>query len=210
MTDSRPIFHDIFGDAAWTRLPVVLLAHYANRPYSNDRVTVEGVLTIRMSKLMAFFSPVLKLTGMLTPWAGENIPCTVHFRSQPKSNIFVFERWFHYPGRKPYVFRSELVPRGGHEVTEYFACGLGWRCTFYYDGDKVILRDRGFAWRLFGLHIPLPGFVNLLLGQGGAYETATGDNSFYMRMEVNHFLFDGVQYGYDGTFTVTEVALQDG
>ncbi len=209
MTGSRPIFQDIFGDDAWARLPLALQQHYANRPFSNDRVTVKGVLTIRMSKRMRFLSPLLQLMGMLTPWPGDNIPCTVHFLSHPKSNSFTFERWFYYPGRKPWCFRSELVPRGGHEVTEYFACGLGWRCTFYYDGDKVILRDRGFAWRLFGLHIPLPGFLDIFTGTGGAYETAT-DAGFYMRMEVNNAMFDdGPEYGYDGEFVVTEMALQD-
>ncbi|HTN39983.1 MAG TPA: DUF4166 domain-containing protein, partial [Asticcacaulis sp.] len=66
---TRPIFAEIFAEQ-WDRMPPALKAHYANRPFSNDRVTVTGTLTIRMGPLLRLFSPLLKACKMLTPWEG--------------------------------------------------------------------------------------------------------------------------------------------
>ena len=45
---TEPIFKDIFAEQ-WKSLPPALKAHYANRPFSHDRVTVSGHLTIRFA-----------------------------------------------------------------------------------------------------------------------------------------------------------------
>jgi hypothetical protein len=206
---TAPIFAAVFGEQ-WSRLPPALLKHYANRPFCTDRVTVKGTLSIRMGPMMKAVAPLLAMFGMLTPRDGDNIPCIVHFISEPDSNAFVFERWFEFPGRKPYRFRSKLVPKGGHEVTEYMPCGVGWRCSYYYDKDKVILRHLGYVWRLFGVDIPLLGLGELLIGQGGAYEQAVGEVSFRMRMATYGSLFmEWMDYSYEGEFMITEMALAE-
>jgi len=204
--NTTPIFADIFAEQ-WDGLPPALKARYANRPFSHDRVTVTGVLTIRMGPLLRWFSPLLKACGMLTPWEGEDIPCTVTFLSEPDSRAFIFERRFEFPGRPPHVFRSKMVMQRPHEVIEYMANGIGWRCAYYYDKDKVLLQHRGYVWRLFGVDIPVSGIGELLMGHGGAYEQATDENSFRMRMALYGGLFQELaEYSYEGEFTVTEMA----
>ena len=206
---TRPIFAEIFAEQ-WDRLPPALKAHYANRPFSNDRVTVTGTLTIRMGPLLQLFSPLLKACKMLTPWEGVDVPCTVEFHSEPNSKAFIFERRFAFPGRPPHVFRSKMVMQRPHEVIEYMANGIGWRCAYYYDKDKVLLQHRGYVWRLFGIDIPVSALGELLLGHGGAYEQATGDNRFKMRMALYGGLFQELtEYSYEGEFTVVEVTLCD-
>ncbi len=207
-TFSGPTFAPVFGPA-WAAMPEALHLHYANRPFSRDRVTVTGTLTIRMGAMMRLIAPVFGALGMLTPHEGEDIACTVHFLSEPHSNAFVFERWFTFPGRKPFRFRSKLVPIRGNEVIEYMACGIGWRCTYGYEDDKVMLRHLGYVWRLFGMDIPLPGTA-LLMGRGEAFEEATGPDGFRMRMGVSGSLWgNSMAYSYAGNFTVTEVALEN-
>jgi hypothetical protein len=201
-------FAAVFGDQ-WHRMPPALQKHYANRPFSRDRVTVEGRLDIHMGPMMRVVAPLLAALGMLTPTDGKGVTCTVHFLSEPDSNAFIFERWFEFSGRKPYRFRSKLVPRGGHEVTEYMPCGVGWRCRYDYDGDRVILRHLGYVWRLFGADLPLPGLGELLIGRGAAYEQATGSDSFRMRMGTRGSLFGKwMDYGYEGEFRIAEIALE--
>lgn len=209
MTDANPTFAAVFADQ-WDRLPPAMKLHYANRPFSNDRVTVAGTLTIEMGAMMRLLAPLMAALGLFTPRDGKDIPCTVHFLSEPGSNAFIFERWFHFPGRAPYKFRSRLVPQENREVIEYMASGVGWRCVYEYDTDTVRLLHRGYVWRLFGRDIPLSGLGTFLMGRGDALEQATGAASFRMRMTLSGGLFGrAMAYSYAGDFTVSEMALND-
>ncbi|WP_303829877.1 DUF4166 domain-containing protein [Asticcacaulis taihuensis] len=202
---ATPIFTDIFAEQ-WESLPLALKAHYANRPFSNDRVTVSGHLTIRMGPLLQLAAPMLKALNMLTPWTGDDVPCKVTFRSKPDSRAFIFERHFDFPGRKPYLFRSKMIPQGPHEVIEYMAGGIGWRCGYVYESGQVLLQHRGYVWRIFGMDIPLSWIGECLLGRGDAFEESTGDDRFRMRMTLSGGLFGRLTaYSYEGAFIVTDI-----
>ncbi len=200
----RPIFAEVFAEQ-WGSLPGVLRAHYANRPNSHDRVVVEGHLDIVIHPLVKPLAPLMAAMGMLTPWSGTAVPCTVQFLSQTDGHAFIFDRRFHFPSGKNVRFRSELVAKGPHDVIEIMRSGIGWRCRYDLDGARVVLRHKGYAWRLFGLDIPLPG-LGLVVGRGEAWEEATGDDTFAMYMALRHPLF-GRLYSYSGAFTVTEVLV---
>ena len=201
---NAPIFAEVFADQ-WAQLPPVMRTHYANRPRSHDRVTVEGHLDVHIHPVMKPLAPLMAALGLLAPYAGEQVPCTVQFLSQPDGNAFIFDRRFHFPGRNSYQFRSELLAKGAHDVIEIMRCGIGWRCGYSFENGRVVLRHKGYAWRLFGQTIPLPG-ASVLVGRGEAWEEATGDDTFTMFMALRHPLF-GRLYSYGGTFKVTEVAL---
>ncbi|MCR6659613.1 MAG: DUF4166 domain-containing protein [Asticcacaulis sp.] len=204
-TGATPIFQDIFAEQ-WDILPPALKAHYANRPFSHDRVTVSGQLTIRMGPLLRLASPLLKALNMLTPWPGSDVPCTVTFLSEPDSRAFIFERRFDFPGPASYVFRSKMIPQGPHEVIEYMAGGVGWRCGYVYENERVLLQHRGYVWRIFGIDMPLSWLGECLLGRGDALEEATGDDRFRMRMTLSGGLFGRLtEYSYEGEFTVTDI-----
>lgn len=207
---TAPIFAKVFADQ-WEALPTVMRKHYANRACTHDRVTVEGHLDVHIHPLMKPFAPLMAWLGLLAPYAGDQVPCTVQFLSQPDGNAFIFDRRFHFAnsssvsGRKSYQFRSELVAKGAHDVIEYMRCGIGWRCSYSFEAGRVVLTHKGYVWRLFGHDIPLPG-AGLIVGRGEAFETPMADDRFAMAMTVRHPLF-GRLYGYEGTFTVTEMAL---
>lgn len=196
MTNNRPIFQEIFG-AQWDKLPVVLQKHYANRGFSNDVTTVEGHLDVRYNWLMKLLAPMLRALGLLVPFAQRNIATTVRFSSEMSSNVFCFDRECRVEGRKPFHFRSRLVPQGGNEVIEFMRFGIGWRCAFSFENDEVTLSHRGYVWRLFGINIPVP--IGLVLGVGSAREQALSDTSFRMCMTITHPLW-GQVYEYTGDF----------
>ncbi|MDC7684794.1 DUF4166 domain-containing protein [Asticcacaulis sp. BYS171W] len=202
----KTTFEAVF-DEQWAALPPALKAHYANRPFSRDRVTVEGTLDVEMHPWMRKISWLIRLTGMLTPYEGKAVPVTVHFHSEPDSNAFVFERIFNFPGREPVVFRSRMISKRAHRVTEYMKTGAGWKATYYYDNDKVILRHAGYVVRVLGIDIPMP--IEWLVGYGYAYEQATGEDSFKMHMQMSGGLLDKPLYSYGGEFRVTEVLYRD-
>lgn len=204
MNKNEPIFKSIY-DEQWNDLPPVLLKHYANRPYSNDVVTVEGILQVKLSLFARLLSPVFRITGALVPYSGENIPVTVHFRSEPDSTTYIFDRTFHFPGRSPYRFRSRIIPIGGDEAIELMPIGIGWHARHYFNGEKTIMEHRGFKIKLFGKFIPIP--LEFILGKGYAEEKATGDNSFHMYMDLRHPLF-GKIFSYTGEFSLKGTSIE--
>lgn len=203
MSAREPIFQSIFG-AAWEAMPSVMHQHYANRPYAQDMVTVEGMMEVRSSRFMRFFMSVLKWSGLLVPYQGQYVPTTVTFRSEPDSRAFIFDREFRFPDKAPCHFRSRMVPVGGNEVIEYMSLGIGWRAAYRFADNKVTLTHRGYVWRVLGYNIPMP--LHWLFGKGYAEEEATGENSFRMHMDMRHPWF-GEIYAYAGTFEVKEVRL---
>lgn len=205
MTDKLPTFQAVFG-TDWAALPPVLLAHYANRPYSKDVVTVDGLLTIQSSLYMKLLTPLLQLSGALVPYEGEHVPVTVRFMSEPESNAYYFDRTFRFPGRRPYRFRSRMEPIGGNSVVEFMRIGIGWHAGFQWDGKKIVISHRDYAVRLFGRLIPVA--LELVMGKGYAEEEALDDQRFRMNMHIQHPLL-GIIYRYHGTFKVTAVELND-
>lgn len=195
-----PIFKPIFGDA-WDALPPVMHLHYANRPFCRDTHVADGVMTVRASPLMRLMAPISHALGAI-PIANEaDIPVTVTFRSEENSRALVFDRLFHLKGRKPYRFRSRMLPVGGNQIVEQMRFGLGWRVAFSAKGDRVLLTHQGYALTVAGKLINLP--LDWLMGRVSAQEWATGPDSFGMAVTIDHWLF-GQIYEYRGTFRMMD------
>lgn len=202
MTD-KPIFEAVFG-GAWPHLPAVFKAHYANRPFSTDKVQVDGVMKVELSALAKVLSPLMRLTKALVPQAGDNIPVTVTFSSEPEGEGFHFDRAFRFPGRKAYHFRSRMMAAGDGDIIEWMPSGIGWYARYGFDGEKVTMHHRGYKLRIFGAVLPVP--LEWLIGRGHAEERAIDDTQFEMYMDLRHAWFGRI-YAYSGTFTVTDMHL---
>lgn len=197
---SDPIFKAVFGDD-WGKLPSVFHRHYANRSFHDDTVTVDGMMTVESSPMGRLLNPLFRLTRTLVPYEGNDVPATVHFISKSHSAAFGFERIFYFPGKPPYHFRSSMFHIKDQEVIEVMRFGLGWRMIYHWDGQKIILRHKGYAIRLFGSLIPLP--LEFFIGRGYAEEIPADDQTFSMMMEIRHPLW-GKVFGYSGIFKVVK------
>jgi hypothetical protein len=202
MAAQEPTFKAIFGDQ-WGQLPPVMQKHYANKPFSRDVVTVRGKMNFIMANWARKIMPLFKWLNILVPYAAENVDTTVHFRSEPDNAIYQFDRWIELPG-KTYHFLSKMEHTQGDEVVEQFASRICWRMRYVYDGEKVLLLHKGYAFKLLGRFIPLP--MTWITGKGYAEEVPIDDNSFRMRMTITHWLL-GVYYEYNGVFSVTDRQL---
>ena len=205
MEAKPPIFQSIFG-AQWEKLPSVFRQHYANRPFCSDEVTVNGLMGIELSLFAKLLAPFMRITGILSPFEGKDVPVTVHFASEQNSNAVCFKRIFHYPDRKPYHFSSRVVPVVDQEVIEWMASGIGWHACYEFNGHKVIIKHRGYKIRLFGKVYALP--LELLLGRGYAEEEVVDENCFRMHMKIKHKLF-GTFYAYSGEFKISKVQMHE-
>lgn len=205
MTEIAPIFQSIFGEQ-WACLPPVMRKHYANRPSSQDIVTVEGLMKVEISLFAKLLRPLFRLSGALVPYEGENIPVTIYFRSEPHSSAYCFDRIFHFPNKRPYHFRSRMVPVGENQVVDYMSIGIGWNASYRYDGKKILIEHQAYKVKLFGKLVRFP--LELLLGRASAEEEAVSEDRFCMNLHIQHPLFGRV-YAYSGEFFIKEVALND-
>ncbi|MGM0423036.1 MAG: DUF4166 domain-containing protein [Pseudomonadota bacterium] len=203
MTQKQPIFKDVFK-TDWPDLPPVMHQHYANRPYSDDRVTVTGHLDVMCAGPLKLLSPLLWWLRGIPPHNEKNVLTTVHFDSRPDSKALHFNRIFHFKTRKAYSFQSRMLPTSNNEVIEIMPFGLGWRTQFSWRDNKVILEHRGYVLQIGGRFIPLP--LTLLLGKGYAEETAIDDKTFAMITHITHPWW-GKVYEYKGRFEITRKQL---
>jgi len=195
---TTPIFQSIFG-VAWEDLPPVMHKHYANRPYTDDTVRVEGTLDVFCGGPLKWFAPLFWLLRGVPPHTEKGVPVIVQFESEPQTKAFRFNRFFAFKTRKPYNFCSRMLQIKGSEVIEIMPFGIGWRMAYGWEDGCVKLKHRGYVLRLLGINIPLP--LTLLMGAGYAEERAVDDNTFDMLMHITHPLW-GTVYEYKGRFKV--------
>ena len=195
MNKKEQTFKTVFG-SAWEKLPPVFQKRYMNRSYTNDIVTVEGIMEINYSKLMSCLMPFFKLMHVLVPYKGKNISVKVDFRSQ--DDAVCLDRKFYFPHKKPYEFNSRMRVIKLNEVIEHMAWGISWKTHYFYDGKKVVMQHKAYVWKILGLNIRLP--LEIFMGKGHAEEEMIDDNSYRVTMNIAHPWF-GVMYTYTGDFT---------
>lgn len=191
-----PLIQDVLGEK-WEQLPPVLRDHYQVRQYSQDEVTVSGSLDI---KVKAWVGLMARLTGMLVPYSGKDIPVTVRFNCAPPGNALQFTRTFFFPGKTPVQFVSRLISGTANEMIEVLNFGFGWRFQLEWKDETLVLTPRGYVWRILGVTIPMP--FSLILGTGFAEEKAISKTEFSMWTHTLHPLF-GKTFSYEGSFKVT-------
>lgn len=197
---NEPIFKHVFGEA-WAHLPLVFRKHYANRPYTMDRATVEGELDVMCVGPLKWLAPFFWLMRTVPPHNEKAVPVTVHFDSSKNTQAFAFNRIFHFKQRKPYAFYSRMLRVKGNELVEVMRFGVGWHMEYAWEDGCVKLKHKGYVLHWFGHFIPLP--LTFLLGEGNAEEKAVDDNSFAMCVQVTHPWW-GKLYEYKGRFTVVK------
>jgi len=203
MQKKNTIFQSIFADA-WDKLPPVMHKHYANKPFSHDVVVADGKMDVSFGWFIRLLRPVLKITGALVPYEGQDIPVQVRFTSEPSSKAYCLERVFNFQGRTPYRFFSRMIQIKDAEIIEYMSSGIGWRHSYHYEAEKVMLRHKGYVWKVWGRTISLP--ISWVLGRGYAEEIAISETMFRMKMTITHPLF-GQIYEYRGVFEITGIQI---
>lgn len=195
---NEPLFKNVFGEQ-WDALPQVIKNRYAVRPFSDDIVKVEGTLDVTVSPLVSIMA---RLSGMLIPYSGKNVPVTVIFKSD-KTGAIHYDRIFHFPDKGDFAFPSRMEWLKENQMVEFLRFGIGLKLAFEWDGAKVALQYKGYVLRIFGINIPMP--FAFVIGKGYAEETPLSDDRFNMWVYTKHRLF-GNSFGYTGEFKIIEVS----
>lgn len=199
-----PIFQSVLGDD-WPRLGAVIRRHYFLRPHSLDAITVQGhMTTVHHSTLAKLLIPVGRVFGAIVPWRGRQVPIAVHYTCRPDAPSLHWDRVFTFPGRRaPFHFRSHMVQTGDREVIEFVRFGVGMRLAVTAEGGALVFRDRGYVWRLFGWHVPVP--LGLVFGSAYVEERPLDDTRFTMKMRLAHRWWGELFY-YEGEFSLSPAA----
>ena len=190
-------FYQIVWRNDYEKLPDVFRARYANRIFSDDVVTVSGMMSVSYSKIYAILAPLFRIMGSLVSCSATDIPVTVRFCSDKKSKKIHFNRSFSFNSQKPHTFNSYLLPVKDNIVVEFMKYNVGWRSRFIYDNNKVKMIHNGYVFKIGKYFIPLP--LNWLIGKAYAEEEVVSDKEFKMLLKITHPLF-GELYQYHGQF----------
>ncbi len=197
----KPVFQQVLGPA-WERLGDVVRRHYTMAPFSDEHVCVRGVMSeVWHAPWAALLMPFGRIFGALVPHEGADVPIEVHYRCHPDNANLYWNRVFHFPGKRPFHFRSHMEHDAGRgsEVVEYVRFGIGMRLAVSAEEGAVVFRDLGYVWRIGGLRIPLP--LGLCLGTAYVEERPDPHSAehFTMKMRLRHRWFGDV-FRYSGRF----------
>ena len=198
----QPIFQTALSDD-WYAMPEVMRRRFGVRPFTDDEVRIEGRLDIRINRLLRLLS---RISGILVPFQGADIPVTVRFTSGPQSRAFTFDRTFYFPGKPPVKFRSSIEHCKNNELIETMRFGLSWRFACKWNGTSVVFMHRGYAWRIMGLKLPIP--LTFVLGKAEAEETPVSEQEFSMWVHAIHPKF-GKPAAYAGRFKLISEKISD-
>lgn len=176
-----PDFRGLLGEAAWARLPAPARARFA--AHAEPRC-YQGSMSVRASRLGWIIAQLCRLIGTpLAPWTGEATPVEVRVAPDPRGGL-AWDRFYAFEGRPPVLVTSrKLMTRKG-ELIEIARGGLGMRLVVLEDGGALRFRSMGYIWRVFGVYIPIPGFVTP--GEADVVHRDIGSGRFVFSMRFIH------------------------
>lgn len=198
---SKSIFQIVLEDN-WDKLGNVIKLHYFLKPFSSDNICVTGEMSeIYHSFIAKLFMPFGILFGAVVPYRGNNIPIDVHYRCNTENANLYWDRVFKFSEKNNFHFKSHMEHVEGNEVIEYVRFGVGMRLKVTAEDGAIVFRGNQYIWRILGIKIPIP--VNLIFGHVYVEERPIDDDTFSMKMIMEHPLF-GIMFRYSGQFSLGE------
>ena len=197
--NQTPAFQLALGED-WDKLHPAVKKHYDLRP--GEALLLTGTMdTVRSSPWVKPLIWIGRLFAALVPYTGTDVPVEVRNSCPADDNPIRFHRTFHFPGRKPYPFRSQMEYWRGNSIVEFVRFGLGIRMDVSVQGDALRYETRGYIWRLGKFHIALPD--NLFFGRGEIWERGVDDHTVDTGFTMTHPLY-GQTFCYGGRFTISK------
>lgn len=192
----------LLGPRGWFRLPLAVRNRFATPVRAGQCITYRGTMhQVRASgfgKLMAWAgrlagAPIAHLTG-------EDVPCDVKLYHDTKRGGTVWERVYQFG---PKTIHARTTKKAGSDGTSLecfgsaFGFGTGMVLDIFEADTALHFVSRTFFIELFGLRVPLPGFLNP--GQLVVTHRDLGSGTFQFLMTVTHPRLGEILFQ-DGTF----------
>jgi Domain of unknown function (DUF4166) len=205
MNETDPVLKQALGPG-WSSLAPVIQAHYGLTPCTDEQIHLKGLMDrITYSSIAVLLMPFASFVGALVPYRGRDVPVYAINQSMPDKPEYFWTRTFHFPGKKPYTFRSAMICTDDGELTEYVRFGLGIRLAVTVLNGVLIERDLGYVWKIGMWSLPLP--IHLILGRSTIEEMPISDSEYQMKWTVKHPLF-GETFAYSGRFRIVSQSVE--
>ena len=191
-------FQTLIGAAAWARLPMAVRERFAC--HAADAVTqYNGAMeVVRCSVSGYFLAQLCRLFGTpLAPFQGTHVPMTVRVYEDGQKGGIVWERIYHFPGKRPIAVRSTKVFAQNNHLLECVGGGFGMRLKVFEEDRKLHFLSTDYFWKGLGLTIPLPKWVSP--GTAHVIHTDEGNGWFRFTMTIEHPVL-GETFFQDGSF----------
>lgn len=181
---ARPVdFHRLLGGPAWRRLPAAVQARFAVTAHLTP-TRYDGAMVVRASLYGRLLAQVCRLLGTpLAPWTGEDVAVGVDVYNDA-TGALVWDRTYHFAGRKPLTVTSRKVvsPRG--ELVEVIQGGLGMVLALGVEDAALHFRSKGYFCRVAGLRLPIPAWFTP--GCAHVVHQDQGDGWFRFSLTFTH------------------------
>ena len=151
------IMQQALGEA-WDRLDDSVKAHYKLVSGTKTEYVLQGTMDEIYHSFWA--KPFLWagwLLEALVPYQGAEIPVTVcNWTTVNNNGALFWYRTFHFPRRKPYVFRSRMEFYKDNQIIEYVRFKIGTRMRLFEENGALVYKKRDYAWKLGKYMIPIP------------------------------------------------------
>ena len=121
------------------------------------------------------------------------------------SEAMFWHRSFHFPGRRPVLFRSRMEFLHDNRIVEFVRFRLGIRMDLSVEDGGLRYDSRGYMWKLGPLRLVIPDW--LLLGKAVIRETPLSEDEFQVDFHIHHPWW-GQTFGYRGRFRLSEENME--
>ncbi|AFB21170.1 DUF4166 domain-containing protein [Rickettsia canadensis] len=181
------------------KLPIILQKRYNIKPYSNNKITLEGKMNITISKIFQCFSLFCRAVWDLTSYPDNNIPVAVILTSDKTSPIILMHRIFYYKNRAAYHFYSKMILIKDNIILELIRFRIAIKLLYHLENNKIIMDYGRYVLYLGKSLIPIP--LHLIIGKFFTYKEIENDKIFNIRVKMVHTLFSKI-FEYTGKFKI--------
>ena len=188
----------------WQNLsPHIQKRFYAN-PSPDKPICYKGEMTrIECSLIGKLFANLIRFSGALLPYTGTHIPVDILVFSKPRLPDIFKQRVYYFPGKKPFIFKSNMRLDQHGNVLEFVGFGLGMKILVTEQEGNLHFRDNGYFWKLGPFIIPLPGVFTP--GKTYLVHSDMGEKAFKITIDIVDPVF-GQMYYQEGIFHHVEEA----
>jgi hypothetical protein len=194
-----PVYRDILGDFAWSRLKPEVRQRFSVRPAAEQCVRYVGVMeSVELSWMGWLFAQVCRLIGTpLAPFRGRNVPMRIELVQDKELNGVAWHRTYYFGRGRIFTVRS-TKSKGSHgELIEHIGCGFSMRLKLSERGGNLVFTSTAYQFSIAGRIIQIPALLTPGITTV-THEQIVGDR-FRFSLSVDHPVL-GTTIFQDGEF----------
>ena len=187
-------FRALMGADAWGLLPAAIRQRFSKRCAEKATAIYRGHLTtVRISPLGHALANILRLVGAPLPVStDDDVPSVVTVTEDVRHGGQVWTRLYANRQGFPQVIHSAKRFSGPTGLEEHLGFGLSMALELEPRADALLFHSAGYVWRLAGLEIRLPRWLEpgQLLVEHRDCADQHGPGAFIFALTLHHPWFD--------------------